>query len=47
MIQGISHITFIVRDLEKMTTFLTTIFDAQEVYASGERIFSLAKENFF
>jgi fosfomycin resistance protein FosX len=47
MIQGISHITFIVRDLEKMTTFLTTIFDAQEVYTSGEQIFSISKEKFF
>lgn len=47
MIQGISHITFIVRDLEKMTTFLTTIFDAQEVYTSGDELFSIAKEKFF
>lgn len=47
MIQGISHITFIVRDLEKMTTFLTTIFDAQEVYTSGDQLFSFAKEKFF
>ncbi|MDZ8053792.1 MAG: VOC family protein [Aulosira sp. ZfuCHP01] len=46
MIQGISHITFIIRDLEKMTSFLTTIFDAQEVYASGEQIFSISKEKF-
>ena len=47
MIQGISHITFIVRDLDKMATFLTTIFDAQEVYSSGELLFSIAKEKFF
>lgn len=47
MIQGISHLTFLVRDLEKMTTFLTTIFDAQEVYASGEQTFSISKEKFF
>ncbi|BAY10095.1 FosX/FosE/FosI family fosfomycin resistance hydrolase [Calothrix sp. NIES-2098] len=47
MIQGISHITFIVKDLEKMTTFLTTIFDAQEIYASGEQTFSISKEKFF
>ncbi|BAY22006.1 phosphonate metabolism protein PhnM [Calothrix sp. NIES-2100] len=47
MIQGISHFTFIVRDLEKMTKFLTSIFDAQEVYASGEQIFSISKEKFF
>ncbi|BAY34428.1 phosphonate metabolism protein PhnM [Nostoc carneum NIES-2107] len=47
MIQGISHITFIVRDLDKMSKFLTSIFDAQEVYASGETTFSIAKEKFF
>jgi catechol 2,3-dioxygenase-like lactoylglutathione lyase family enzyme len=47
MIQGISHITFIVRDLEKMTKFLTSIFDAKEVYASGEQTFSISKEKFF
>jgi fosfomycin resistance protein FosX len=47
MIQGISHITFIVRDLEKMKKFLTFIFDAQEVYSSGERTFSISKEKFF
>lgn len=47
MIQGISHITFIVRDLEKMTKFLTCIFDAEEVYSSGEQAFSLSKEKFF
>ncbi|KYC38873.1 fosmidomycin resistance protein [Scytonema hofmannii PCC 7110] len=47
MIQGISHITFIVRDLEKMTKFLTSIFDAEEVYSSGDRTFSISKEKFF
>ncbi|OUL36848.1 FosX/FosE/FosI family fosfomycin resistance thiol transferase [Nostoc sp. T09] len=47
MIQGISHITFIVKNLEKMTNFLTTIFGAQEVYSSGEQIFSISKEKFF
>lgn len=47
MIQGISHITFIVSDLEKMTKFLTSIFDAEEVYSSNEQIFSISKEKFF
>jgi fosfomycin resistance protein FosX len=47
MIQGISHITFIVKDLEKMKQFLTFIFDAQEVYSSGEQTFSISKEKFF
>lgn len=47
MIQGISHITFIVRDLEKMTKFLMYIFDAKEIYSSGEQTFSISKEKFF
>jgi catechol 2,3-dioxygenase-like lactoylglutathione lyase family enzyme len=47
MIQGISHITFIVSDLEKMTKFLTSIFDAEEIYSSGEQTFSISKEKFF
>ncbi|NMG08416.1 FosX/FosE/FosI family fosfomycin resistance hydrolase [Brasilonema sp. UFV-L1] len=47
MIQGISHITFIVRDLEKMTKFLIYIFDAKEIYSSGEETFSISKEKFF
>ena len=47
MIQGISHITFVVRDLERMTEFLTFIFDAQEVYSSGKQTFSISPEKFF
>jgi catechol 2,3-dioxygenase-like lactoylglutathione lyase family enzyme len=47
MIEGISHITFIVRDLEKMTDFLQKIFDAKEVYASEDKTFSVAREKFF
>jgi len=43
----ISHITFIVRDLEKATEFFTYIFNAKEVYASGNNTFSLSKEKFF
>ncbi|MEA5060019.1 MAG: FosX/FosE/FosI family fosfomycin resistance hydrolase [Candidatus Pelethousia sp.] len=47
MIRGISHITLIVKNVEKTATFLQTIFDAQEVYSSGEKQFSLSKEMFF
>ncbi|AQY51324.1 FosX/FosE/FosI family fosfomycin resistance hydrolase [Paenilisteria weihenstephanensis] len=45
--EGISHMTFIVRDLEKATMFFEQIFDAKEVYSSGEDTFSLSKEKFF
>jgi fosfomycin resistance protein FosX len=47
MIEGLSHITLIVHDLERMTEFLTHIFDAKEVYASGDKTFSIAREKFF
>ena len=47
MIEGISHITFIVKDLELSTRFFKDIFNAQEVYASGNQLFSLSKEKFF
>ncbi|MGE5658500.1 MAG: FosX/FosE/FosI family fosfomycin resistance hydrolase [Actinomycetota bacterium] len=47
MIEGLSHITFIVRDLNRMTRFLELIFDAEEVYSSGNKTFSISKEKFF
>ena len=47
MIDGISHVTFIVRDIERMTVFLTTVFDAEEVYSSGDATFSISREKFF
>ena len=47
MIEGISHVTFIVSNLQRMTEFLTAIFDAREVYASGDRTFSVSQEKFF
>lgn len=47
MINGISHITFIVKDLEKSMTFFRNTLDAIEVYSSGDKTFSLTKEKFF
>jgi catechol 2,3-dioxygenase-like lactoylglutathione lyase family enzyme len=47
VIAGLSHVTFVARDLERMTRILTGIFGAQEVYASGEETFSVAREKFF
>lgn len=47
MIEGLSHMTFIVRDLDRMTDILTGIFDAREVYASDAEQFSLSREKFF
>lgn len=45
--QGVSHITFIVKDLGKAKFFFETIFDAKEVYDSGKQTFSLSWEKFF
>lgn len=47
MIQGISHITFIVSNLERTAELLKSVFGAMEVYSSGEKTFSLSKEKFF
>ncbi len=46
MVEGVSHITFIVQDLELATKFFRHIFDAEEVYASGDNTFSLSREKF-
>ncbi|HHQ0239762.1 TPA: fosfomycin resistance hydrolase FosX [Listeria monocytogenes] len=47
MISGLSHITLIVKDLNKTTAFLQNIFNAEEIYSSGYKTFSLSKEKFF
>jgi fosfomycin resistance protein FosX len=47
MIQGLSHMTFIVRDLDGTEAILTTVLGARKVYDSGEETFSLSRERFF
>ena len=47
MIDGLSHITFIVSDLDKMEVILMKVLDAKKIYDSGDRIYSLSKERFF
>ena len=44
---GISHITFIVKDLGKATKFFKEIFEAKEIYSSEDKTFSISKEKFF
>ena len=46
-IEGISHITFIVRDLKRMANFLCHGLGATEVYDSSAKSFSLSPEKFF
>lgn len=47
MIFGLSHLTFIVHDLEKMSHIIVDVFGGREVYASGTKPHSLSPEKFF
>jgi fosfomycin resistance protein FosX len=47
MIEGLSHLTFIVRDLDKMCLIITEVLGGEEVYSSGERKFSTSREKFY
>ncbi|MDA9821992.1 FosX/FosE/FosI family fosfomycin resistance hydrolase [Paracoccaceae bacterium] len=47
MIDGLSHITFIVSDLDKIEVILMKVLDAKKIYDSGDRTYSLSKERFF
>ena len=47
MIEGLSHLTFIVRDLERMSRLIVDVLGGREVYASGEATFSVSREKFF
>jgi len=47
MIEGISHVTFIVRDLDKTEKLLSTVLAARKIYDSGSGTFSLSRERFF
>lgn len=44
---GISHLTFLVRDLERTARLLVEGLGAREVYDSGDRPHSLSREKFF
>ncbi|SLN22944.1 Fosfomycin resistance protein FosX [Roseovarius albus] len=47
MSSGLSHITFMVSDLDRMQLILEKVFDARCVYNSGANQFSLSEERFF
>ena len=47
MIEGLSHLTFIVRDLERMSRLIEDVLGGRQVYASGDATFSLSREKFF
>lgn len=47
MITGLSHMTFIVSDLDRMSALLTNGLGATEIYSSGNKTFSHSREKFF
>jgi catechol 2,3-dioxygenase-like lactoylglutathione lyase family enzyme len=47
LVQGLSHMTFIVSNLDKTEEMLTRVLDAKKIYDSGNKAFSLSKERFF
>jgi fosfomycin resistance protein FosX len=47
VILAISHLTFVVADLNRATLFFTRMLDAREIYSSGDAQFSLSREKFF
>ncbi|WP_230530082.1 FosX/FosE/FosI family fosfomycin resistance hydrolase [Microvirga roseola] len=45
-IEGLSHITLITRDLERMSAIVEQVLDGRQIYSSGEDTFSLSREKF-
>ena len=47
MISGLSHLTFITRDLDKMSRIIIDVFGGKEIYDSAAKNFSISHEKFF
>lgn len=47
MVSGLSHITLMTRDLDRMEQILVAVLDARKVYDSGQDTHSLSPERFF
>ena len=47
MIEGLSHLTFVVRDLDNMALIISEILGGTEVYSSGDNTYSTSREKFF
>lgn len=47
MSSGLSHITLITADLERMQKIIETVLDGRCIYDSGKDTFSLSEERFF
>ena len=46
-IEGLSHITLIARDLDRMSAIVEGALGGREIYSSGNDTFSLSREKFF
>jgi catechol 2,3-dioxygenase-like lactoylglutathione lyase family enzyme len=46
-IEGLSHITLITRNLDRMTAIIERALGGRELYSSGDATFSLSRERFF
>ncbi|MDP1611275.1 MAG: FosX/FosE/FosI family fosfomycin resistance hydrolase [Sulfuritalea sp.] len=46
MIEGLSHLTFVVRDIARTARLFEQVLDAREVYDSGQAGFSISPEKF-
>ena len=47
MISGLSHVTFIVKDLNKMARVIADVLAGKEVYSSDAKQHSISAEKFF
>jgi catechol 2,3-dioxygenase-like lactoylglutathione lyase family enzyme len=47
LIEGLSHFTLVVENLDRTAELLSRILDAREVYSSGDHTFSTSREKFF
>ena len=47
MIEGLSHITLVVKDIDKTSMIITQVFGGKQTYNSGNKTFSISKERFF
>jgi catechol 2,3-dioxygenase-like lactoylglutathione lyase family enzyme len=47
LVEGLSHITFMVKDLDQMEQVLVNVLNAKKIYDSGDKQFSVAKERFY
>lgn len=47
MIESISHITLVVKDVKRSADLFRSVFNAEEVYDSSDKNFSVAYEKFF